>query len=97
MLNTINKSPFANNSFETSSRFFQPGDPILFIEDGVYAVQANNKFSNALNDILKNNPVYALGPDLNARGIKEITAGVKSIGYDVFVELVEDHQVNSWL
>ena len=67
MLNTINKSPFANNSFETSSRFFQPGDPILFIEDGVYAVQANNKFSNTLRDILKNNPVYALGPDLNAR------------------------------
>lgn len=97
MLNTINKSPFANNSFETSSRFFQPGDPILFIEDGVYAVQANNKFSNALRDILKNNPVYALGPDLNARGISEITAGVKSIGYDGFVELVEDHQVNSWL
>ena len=97
MLHTINKSPFGNNSFETSSRFFQPGDPILFIEDGVYAVQANNKFSNALNDILKNNPVYALGPDLNARGIAEITAGVKSIGYEGFVELVEDHQVNSWL
>ena len=97
MLHTINKSPFANNSFETSSRFFQPGDPILFIEDGVYAVQAKNKFSSALSDILKNNPVYALGPDLNARGIAEITAGVKSIGYEGFVELVEDHQVNSWL
>ncbi|MDP6216566.1 MAG: DsrH/TusB family sulfur metabolism protein, partial [SAR324 cluster bacterium] len=51
----------------------------------------------ALNDILKNNPVFALGPDLNARGIAEITAGVKSIGYEGFVELVEDHQVNSWL
>ena len=97
MLHTINKSPFGNNSFETSSRFLQPGDPILFIEDGVYAVQANNKFSAALNDILKNNPVYALAPDLNARGIEEITAGVKSIDYEGFVELVEEHQVNSWL
>ena len=97
MLHTINKSPFANNTFETSSRFFQPGDPILFIEDGVYAVQANNKFSNALRDILKNNPVFALGPDLNARGITEITPGVKTIGFDGFVELVEEHQVNSWL
>ena len=97
MLHTINKSPFVNNTFETSSRFFQPGDPILFIEDGVYAVQANNKFSNALRDILKNNPVFALGPDLNPRGITEITPGVKTIGFDGFVELVEEHQVNSWL
>ena len=97
MLHTINKSPFANNSFETSSRFFQPGDPILFIEDGVYAVQNNNKFSATLTNILKNNPVYVLGPDLNARGITEIKAGVKTIGYDGFVELVEEHQVNSWL
>ena len=97
MLHTINKSPFGNSSFETSSRFLQPGDPILFIEDGVYAVQANNKFSVAITNILNNNPVYALGPDLNARGITEITPGVKSIGYEGFVELVEDHQVNSWL
>jgi len=97
MLHTINKSPFGNSSFETSSRFLQPGDPVLFIEDGVYAVQANNKFSAALNEILKNNPVYALAPDLNARGIAEITAGVKSIEYEGFVELVEEHQVNSWL
>ncbi|MDG1487488.1 MAG: sulfurtransferase complex subunit TusB, partial [SAR324 cluster bacterium] len=73
MLHTINKSPFGNSSFETSSRFLQPGDPILFIEDGVYAVQANNKFSPALSDILKNNPVYALSPDLYARGITKIT------------------------
>ena len=97
MLHTINKSPFANNTFETSSRFFQPGDPILFIEDGVYAVQNKNKFSNALRDILINNPVFALGPDLNARGITEITPGVKTIGFDGFVELMEEHQVNSWL
>jgi len=97
MLHTINKSPFGNSSFETSSRFLQPGDPVLFIEDGVYAVQANNKFSAALNEILKNNPVYALAPDLNARGIAEITAGVKSIEYEGFVELVEEHQVSSWL
>jgi tRNA 2-thiouridine synthesizing protein B len=97
MLHTINKSPFGNSSFETSSRFLQPGDPVLFIEDGVYAVQANNKFTAALNEILKNNPVYALAPDLNARGIAEITAGVKSIEYEGFVELVEEHQVSSWL
>tara|TARA_B100000945_G_C20281952_1_gene549061 strand:- start:277 stop:570 length:294 start_codon:yes stop_codon:yes gene_type:complete len=97
MLHTINKSPFGNNNFETSARFFQHGDPILFIEDGVYAVQANNKFSVALLAILKNNPVYALGPDLSARGISDITTGVELINYEGFVELVEQHTVNSWL
>jgi len=97
MLHTINKSPFGSSSFKTSVRFIQPGDPILFIEDGVYGVQANNKFSPTIIDILKTNPVYALSPDLDARGISEITQGVLSISYEGFVELVEEHQVNSWL
>jgi len=97
MLHTINKSPFGSNSFQTSVRFLQPGDPVLFIEDGVYGVQANNKFSDKIKEILKKNPVYALCPDLDARGISEITQGVLSINYEGFVELVEKHQVNSWL
>jgi len=97
MLHTINKSPFGRNSFQTSSRFFQPGDPVLFIEDGVYAVQNNNKFSETLAQVQKNNPVYALSSDLNARGIGNIAKGVTSIDYEGFVELVEEHQVSSWL
>ena len=97
MLHTINKSPYGSNSFATSVRFIQSGDPILFLEDGVYCVQANNKFSTTIKDILKKNPVYALVPDLDARGISEITKGVFSIGYEGFVDLVEKHQVNSWL
>ena len=97
MLHTINKSPFGSNSFETSLRFIQSGNPILFLEDGVYCVQANNKFSTTIIDILTKNPVYALVPDLDARGISEITKGVFSIGHEGFVELVEKHHVNSWL
>ena len=53
MLHTINKSPYGSNSFTTSVRFIQSGDPILFLEDGVYCVQANNKFSTTIKDILK--------------------------------------------
>ena len=97
MLHTINKSPFRSNSFKTSTRFIQPGDPVLFIEDGVYGVQAKNQFSDTIKKILKNNPVYALFPDLDARGISKITDGVQSIEYEGFVDLVEKHQVNSWL
>ncbi len=97
MLHTINKSPFGNSSFDTASRFLQAGDPILFIEDGVYAVQADNKFSTALKKIMQNNPVYALEPDLNARGISSIADGITCINYEGFVELVEEHKVNAWL
>ena len=97
MLHTINKSPFSTDSLETCIRFLQPGDPVLFIEDGVYAVQQANRFSETLAGVMKNNPVYALGPDLDARGISNIVEGVSSIDYDGFVDLVVEHQVKSWL
>ncbi len=96
MLHTINKSPFETNTFDTCIRFLVQGDPILLIEDGVYAVQAGNKFSSTIETILKTNPVYALQPDLSARGITLTTDGVQCIDYDGFVALVEEHQVNSW-
>jgi tRNA 2-thiouridine synthesizing protein B len=96
MLHTINKSPFETSTFETCIRFVQPGDPVLFIEDGVYAVQAGNRFSGMIETLLKNNPVFALQPDLAARGIISITEGVGEVDYEGFVDLVEEHQVNSW-
>jgi len=97
MLHTINKSPFENSTFETCIKFLLPGDPILFIEDGVYAVQAGNKFSPIIKDVLKTNPLFALQPDLVARGLTVVTEGVQSVDYEGFVGLVEEHQVNSWL
>lgn len=96
MLHTINKSPFETTTFETCVRFLLPGDPVLFIEDGVYAVQSGNKFSPVIAGILKNNPLFALRPDLDARGVTAIAEGVESVDYEGFVALVEEHQVNSW-
>ncbi len=96
MLHTINKSPFENNTFETCIRFLLPGDPVLFIEDGVYAVQSGNKFSSTIERVLKTNPVFALRPDLDARGIGALAEGVETVDYEGFVGLVEEHQVNSW-
>ena len=97
MLHNINKSPFASDSLETCRRFLQPGDSVLFIEDGVYAVQAGNKFASLIETIQKNNSVLALHPDLGARGITVVADGVRVVDYEGFVELVEEHQVNSWL
>ena len=96
MLHTINKSPFETLTMETCFRFLQPGDPVLFIEDGVYAVQAANRFSPMIEALQKNNPVFALQPDLSARGIAAVAEGVGAIDYDGFVGLVEEHQVNNW-
>ncbi|MEE9904785.1 sulfurtransferase complex subunit TusB [Chlorobium sp.] len=97
MLHTINKSPFSSDSFETAVRFIQPGDPVLFIENGVYAVEEGNRFAEQLAGVIMNNPVYALQPDLDARGISSVAEGVAKVDYDGFVDLVAEHQVNSWL
>jgi tRNA 2-thiouridine synthesizing protein B len=97
MLHTINKSPFESNILETCLRFVQPGDPILFIENGVYAVQTHNRFAMLIESVHRSNPVYALQPDLSARGITAILDGVRTVDYEGFVDLVEKHKVNNWL
>ncbi|NTV99289.1 MAG: sulfurtransferase complex subunit TusB [Chlorobiaceae bacterium] len=97
MLHTINKSPFESNILETCLRFVQPGDPILFIENGVYAVQLRSRFAPLLESVRRINPVYALQPDLSARGINALLDGVKTVDYEGFVDLVEKHKVNNWL
>lgn len=96
-LHTINKSPFESRILETCLRFVQEGDPILFIENGVYAVQSRSRFSPLLESIRMSNPVYALQPDLAARGISEVMDGIETVDYEGFVELVERYKVNNWL
>lgn len=97
MLHTINQSPYRTTSLQTSLRFIQPGDPVLFMENGVYALSEGGKFKDTIETLLKTNPVYGLGPDLKARAISKIVAQVKEVDYEGFVELAEQHQVNSWL
>ena len=97
MLHMINQSPFQGNNLKSCIRFAQPDDPILFMEDGVYALQNENKFSELISKLTKTNPLYVLTPDLKARGIQNVQSDVKQIDYDGFVTLVEKHQVNSWL
>ncbi len=97
MLHMINQSPFRAPSLETAMRFLQPDDVILLIEDGVYGAQDSNAFSVKVKEAMGNNEVYALGPDLKARGITKLLDGVKTVDYEGFVVLVEKHNVNTWL
>lgn len=97
MLHTINHSPFRTTTLETAVRFILPGDPVLFLEDGVYSLVESGKYQDLVNTLTKTNPVFGLGPDIKARGLKKLLKDVKQVSYEGFVELVEEHQMNAWL
>jgi tRNA 2-thiouridine synthesizing protein B len=97
MLHTVNHSPFRSDSLTTVLRYLLPGDVLLLIEDGVYGAQEGTNFSDKIKQVIGNNDVCVLEPDLQARGISNTIDGVKKVDYDGFVELTEQHQVTSWL
>ena len=100
MLHTVNKSPYEKTSFDTCLRLARDGSDILLIEDGVYAAIAGGACAELARQALARHRLYALGPDLEARGIEaaEVLAGVQVIDYDGFVQLAVDNDcVQSWL
>jgi len=100
MLHTVNKSPFEKNSLDTCLSFAKAGSDILLIEDGVYAAVAGSAIEGKVKDALGKYSVFALGPDLSARGISndKLIDGIKVVGYDGFVELAaKNDRVQSWL
>ncbi len=97
MLHTINKSPLSSNSLYSALRIAVEGDPLLLLEDGVYAAMPGTITEPAIRAALVTHPLYALAPDLQARGIERVIEGIQVIGYDGFVELVEGHNVVPWL
>ena len=99
MLHTVNKSPFERNSLESCLRMAKSGNAILLIEDGVYGALKNSVLAEQIVTAMANVDVYALKPDVDARGISEkIMDGVKLVGYDGFVDLAAEYEsVQSWL
>ena len=101
MLHIINKSPFENNSLASCLRVLGAGKghAVLFIEDGVYGATQGTAVEKNVRDAMANVAVYALGPDLDARGVQgRVMDGVKLVDYDGFVDLVAEHDsVQSWL
>lgn len=97
MLHTINKSPFDTHDLDNCLRFISDQDVVLLFEDGVYAAVNGTKESGLIESLLKTNKVYALLPDIKARGIDNLIAGVETAGYEDFVDLVEQHKVQAWL
>ncbi len=99
MLHIVNKSPFDKNSLESCLSCAQDGSAILLYEDGVYAVLKGSAVAEKLQSAMSNITVYALEPDVKARGIADkVLDGIKLVDYDGFVDLTcEKETVNSWL
>lgn len=97
MLHTVNKSPFQNSSLESCLRFTQPGDAILLLEDGVYGAVTGTIKTALVENALKDHKVYAIQADVKARALTNIIPGVQVVGYDVFVDLVDQNTMHAWL
>jgi tRNA 2-thiouridine synthesizing protein B len=74
-------------------------DAVLLIEDAVYAATRGNAAAPGLADAMAHCKVYALMPDLEARGVADrVIEGVHTVDYGGFVDLVAAHPNNqSWL
>lgn len=98
MLHIINKSPLCNNALDACLRVAATGD-ILLIEDAVYAATRGNACEGKLKEALGRLKVYALLPDLEARGMGDrLVEGVSTVDYGGFVDLVAaSKNCQSWL
>ena len=99
MLHIINRSHLQTHSLKSCLRLARPGHALLLIEDAVYAVSAAGAESAGLADALASLKVYALQPDIEARGLAgKVVAGVTTIDYAGFVDLVAERpNSQTWL
>ncbi len=100
LLHTVNKSPFEKNALEACLNLSKAGSGILLIEDGVYAAMKGTTWSDRVSAALSNKKVYALAPDLAARGMNtnNVIDGIKMIDYAGFVDLVAEYSATqAWL
>jgi tRNA 2-thiouridine synthesizing protein B len=99
MLHIVNKSHRQTSSLASCLRLAQDGHALLLIEDGVYAATPAGASTAGLSGALNRLQVYALAPDLEARGLAgKVIDGVKTVDYAGFVDLVAEHTNNqSWL
>ncbi len=100
MLHTVNKSPFEKNSLDVCLRFARPGSAVLLLEDGVYAAIKGTAVEEKVKAAAGDKKLYALGPDIRARGLDEgqVIDGITVVDYGQFVDLAaENDKVQAWL
>ncbi|MFZ2649098.1 MAG: sulfurtransferase complex subunit TusB [Burkholderiaceae bacterium] len=99
MLHIVNKSHAQTSSLQSCLRLAKPGQALLLIEDAVYAATTGGAASSGVADAVRRLKIYALQPDLEARGMAgKLLDGVTPVDYAGFVDLVAEHPNNqSWL
>jgi len=99
MLHIVNKSPYERNALDSCLRIATNGSAVLLIEDGVYAAVKGGSFEGKVQAALPGLKIYALGPDLSARGMADrVLDGVNVVDYGGFADLVAEHSnCQSWL
>lgn len=99
MLHTVNKSPFEKGNLESCLAHATSGSAVLLIEDGVYGVLKGSKAADMVQKAMGDVTVYALEPDVKARGIADkVMDGIKMVDYKGFVDLAAEHdKVQAWL
>ena len=99
MLHIVNKSPFQTSTLESCLRIAQPGSALVLIEDGVYAATLGSAMEGPLRQACATLKVYALQPDLDARGMTgKLIDGVTLVDYGGFVDLTVQYPTShSWL
>lgn len=99
-LHTVNKSPFERNALCTCIGHLIAGDAVLLIEDGVIGARKGATAAKMVQTAMQKGKVYALAPDLAARGIKpqDVIDGIRLVDYGGFVDLVTQHdRTAAWL
>jgi tRNA 2-thiouridine synthesizing protein B len=103
-LHTVNKSPFSSTALDSCLAHATDDAAILLIEDGVYAALATGGQVGTqvveLAAAAARGVVYALEPDLTARGLARapLLAGTKLVDYAGFVDLAVAHSpIMAWL
>jgi len=100
VLHIVNKSPYDRKALDTCLRLAKPDSAILLIEDGIYASLKNAAAAESVQQALHNHQIFALQPDLEARGIDpdRMIAGISLVDYDGFVNLTTEYDKSqSWL
>ena len=90
ILHLIQRSPYSHSVLKDCLAVLGDQDAILLMEDGVYGYEHAD-----LNEV---NVVYALQPDLQARGLTPADdSKIQACDYDEFVSLSAKYsQVISW-
>ena len=85
MLHIVNKSHAETSSLQSCLRLAKAGSALLLIEDAVYAATVAGAAGSGIADAMKTLKVYALQPDVEARGMAgKLVDGVTAVDYAGF-------------